>query len=165
MVTSSALPLSLLVCLSCFWVALTDIIPYKDDIIYPQHPAYLSVPKFAPKDAPDWSPGNGNSYIGRSQWIFCPTRSRLIISICCHMLPNALCWRKWILKFLCLCENDHYHVSYIIFLFNVWIGFSLFRYQSLSSLKLQDGYNFVCLLCFQLSYLCFSRTFSCCLVL
>ena len=70
MVTSSTLPFSLLVCLSCFWVALTDIIPYKDDIIYPQHPAYLSVPKFAPKDAPNWSPGNGNSYIGRSQWIF-----------------------------------------------------------------------------------------------
>ena len=41
-----------------------DIIPYKDDIIYPQHPAYLSVPKFAPKDAPHWSPGNGNSFIG-----------------------------------------------------------------------------------------------------
>ena len=63
--TSRAFPLSLLVFLSYLYVAFTDIIPYKDDIIYPQHPAYLSVPKFAPKDAPNWSPGNGNSFIGR----------------------------------------------------------------------------------------------------
>ena len=47
-------------------VVVSDIIPYQNDIIYPQHPAYLSVPKFAPKDAPDWSPGNGNSFIGDS---------------------------------------------------------------------------------------------------
>jgi len=56
-----------LVLTACFCVGWADIIPYKDDIIYPQHPAYLSVPKYAPKDAPNWSPGHGNSFIDLSR--------------------------------------------------------------------------------------------------
>ena len=52
---------------SLLQLCFSDIIPYKDDIIYPQHPAYLSVPKFSAKDAPHWSPGKGNSYIDMSR--------------------------------------------------------------------------------------------------
>lgn len=41
-------------------------IPYNDHILEALHPEYLKIPKFSKFDAPNWSPGNGDSYIDLS---------------------------------------------------------------------------------------------------
>ena len=87
---------SIVVLLAFLSVAYPDIIPYKDDIIYPQHPAYLSVPKFAPKDAPHWAPGNGNSFIGKIDFPVCvcvyieKIIQRKLHFVCAYMCANCL---------------------------------------------------------------------------
>jgi hypothetical protein len=44
-----------------------DIIYYENDVVYPEHPVYLALHKFSPKDAPHWSPGNGQSTVDLSK--------------------------------------------------------------------------------------------------
>ena len=40
-----------------------EIIQYNEHFLVPLRPEYLTIPKFAPSDAPKWSPGRGQSYI------------------------------------------------------------------------------------------------------
>lgn len=41
----------------------SEVIPYNHHIVYPLRPEYLTIPKYAKQDAPNWSPGHGHSYI------------------------------------------------------------------------------------------------------
>eukprot|EP00596_Hydrurales_sp_CCMP1899_P000534 CAMPEP_0119040878 /NCGR_PEP_ID=MMETSP1177-20130426/10928_1 /TAXON_ID=2985 /ORGANISM="Ochromonas sp, Strain CCMP1899" /LENGTH=530 /DNA_ID=CAMNT_0007006361 /DNA_START=43 /DNA_END=1635 /DNA_ORIENTATION=- len=48
-------------------LSIAEIIPYFQHEIIPLHPEYLTIPKFSPKDAPNWAPGHGHSYIDLSR--------------------------------------------------------------------------------------------------
>jgi hypothetical protein len=47
-------------------VGISEIIRYDGRKIEPVRPEYLKIPKFAKDDAPNWSPGEGRSYIDLS---------------------------------------------------------------------------------------------------
>mmetsp|Transcript_5560 Transcript_5560/g.5744 ORF Transcript_5560/g.5744 Transcript_5560/m.5744 type:complete len:522 (-) Transcript_5560:124-1689(-) len=55
-----------------------EIIPYRRDVIFPMRPSYLSIPKYSARDAPNWSPGKGQSYIDMSQ---------ITLSLACSSSP------------------------------------------------------------------------------
>jgi hypothetical protein len=44
-----------------------EIIEYNQHYVVPLRPEYLTIPKFAPRDAPNWAPGLGKSYIDLSR--------------------------------------------------------------------------------------------------
>ena len=48
----------------------SEIIPYQRQYLEPLNSQYLTIPKFAPKDAPNWAPGYGKSYIDLSRMTF-----------------------------------------------------------------------------------------------
>ena len=47
-----------------------DVVTYKNHYLYSPRPEYLIIPKYAKKDAPNWSPGNGRSFIDLSRFNF-----------------------------------------------------------------------------------------------
>ena len=65
--TKQTMRKTILIHLICmFYSSVAEIIPYKEHVIYPLYPEYLTISKFAPGDAPKWSPGHGKSYIDLS---------------------------------------------------------------------------------------------------
>ena len=48
-------------------ITMSEIIPYYQHYLEPLSPEYLTIPKFAPMDAPNWAPGRGRSYIDLSR--------------------------------------------------------------------------------------------------
>ena len=56
-----------LLALSLVGKASSEVVMYKDHVIYPERPEFLIVPKYAKNDIPSWSPGNGKSYIDLSR--------------------------------------------------------------------------------------------------
>lgn len=62
-----AILVGVIVLSSYFEIGNGSIITYKNHALIPGHPEYLVFPKFAKNDAPNWWPGNGNSFIDLSR--------------------------------------------------------------------------------------------------
>lgn len=48
-------------------VVTTFPLPANDNrgtLVNPSQPLFLSIPKYSPEEVPDWSPGNGRSFVG-----------------------------------------------------------------------------------------------------
>jgi len=55
----------------CYFVQVkADVVTYKNHYLYSPRPEYLIIPKYAKKDAPNSSPGNGRSFIDLSRFNF-----------------------------------------------------------------------------------------------
>ncbi len=50
------------------YLSSADVVSYKDHYLYSPRPEYLAIPKYAKRDAPNWSPGNGRSFIDLSRY-------------------------------------------------------------------------------------------------
>jgi hypothetical protein len=57
-----------------------DIITYNNHFLKPETPEYLIIPKYGKHEVPNWSPGNGRSYIDLS---------RLTVRSACYVDENA----------------------------------------------------------------------------
>ncbi|RYH12918.1 hypothetical protein EON65_36940 [archaeon] len=58
-----------------------DIITYNNHYLRPETPEYLIVPKYSKREVPNWSPGNGRSYIDLS---------RLTVRSACYVDMDSL---------------------------------------------------------------------------
>ena len=58
--------LLLVVCAALLGGVLGEILTYTDHPLYSVMPEYLKIPKYASKDVPNWSPGNGKSFVDLS---------------------------------------------------------------------------------------------------
>jgi hypothetical protein len=64
--------------LLAFRVIDCEIIPFHNHVVNPLQPEFWTINKFQPKDAPQWAPGRGRSYIDLSGLKFqssCPSAS------------------------------------------------------------------------------------------